>query len=71
MIRTIFVTFSGFGQTATLEKYLLSQGIQRDIAAGDSLALTGPQWRRDPQKQTLSIHFHERDSAYRPPPTRC
>jgi hypothetical protein len=38
----ISVIFTDSAQMDTLEKYLLSQGVQRDIAAGDSLALTGP-----------------------------
>ena len=38
----ISVIFTESAQTDTLEKCLLSQGVQCDIAAGDSLALTGP-----------------------------
>jgi hypothetical protein len=42
----ISVIFTESAQTDTLEKCLLSQGVQRDIAAGDSLALTGPTKRK-------------------------
>ena len=38
----ISVIFIDSAQTDTLEKCLRSQGFQHDIAAGDSLALTGP-----------------------------
>jgi hypothetical protein len=45
----ISVIFTDSVQADTLEKCLLLQGVQRDIAAGDSLALTGPIGRPTPR----------------------
>jgi hypothetical protein len=42
MICTSLIIFTDSVQTDTLEKCLLSQGFEHYIAAGDSLALTGP-----------------------------
>src|SRR5262247_307587 len=42
MVYTRFVILADSGHTDTQEKHLVLQGFQHDIAAGDSVALTGP-----------------------------
>jgi hypothetical protein len=42
MLFTLFVMFADSSQSDPLEKCLLSQGFQHDIAVDDSVALTGP-----------------------------